>query len=341
MEKIVLPRQQTQKKTNDSIIISSRIDIFRNIDGLIFPDKLPSLDKNLIVEQYQKICEQAFDEDIVFKSLDNLSSTEKKNFYTNLLLFSDVENENESFSVFYAKDASWILAPNENSHFHLYSSDFGLSLKDIYKRLSAVVDIFEEHIHFSFHHDFGYLVPDITYVGNGLSCEVLVNLAGLEFNGSIVDLQKVCEESRLQLTPLTNYPHEKFFIVSNSTSFGISDQDLISNLMEFLQKLNETELQARKAITEKQEDRDFFAAQIMQILSKKSISYNESLEFIAIVDMLHKIMYKITDRTLWLEQIYRLQNNSDLFNLIENIEEINEIRMKLLTQIFNNTIVTK
>ncbi|MGL4389175.1 MAG: hypothetical protein ACRCTJ_07275 [Brevinema sp.] len=342
MEKIILPRYNTQKKTTESIVISSRIDILRNIDGLVFPNKLPDYEKKLIVDQYQKICIQEFGNEIIYKSLEDCSYNEKKNLYANLLLYEDEQEIIEdNFSLFYPKDGSWIIAPNYGSHFHIYSSDFGLSLKEIYKRLSHIVDVFEEHIHFSFHHEFGYLVADTNLLGNGLSCQVVLNLAGLELSGYISDLQKVCDESRFSLTPLTSYAHEKLFILTNKTSFGISEHELISTFITFLQKLQETELNARKEITEKRDDKDFFASQVIQILSKKTISYHESLEFIAIIDMLHKIMYKYVDKTLWLEQIYRLQSSSTIFNNIKTIDEIDELRMKILTQVFNNTIISK
>ncbi|MGL4562095.1 MAG: hypothetical protein ACRCV0_07415 [Brevinema sp.] len=336
MEKIILPRHISQKTTTNNIVISSQVDIFRNINGLLFPDKMENYEKKLLAEEYKKILLNDNKCEIVVKDLSELSDIQKQNLSSEMLLSDDFIEKNSV--LFHQKDGSWILLPNEISHFHLYSTDFGLTIKNIYKRLVPILELFEEQIDFAFHNDFGYLTSDIAHIGNGLSCKILLNLAGLELSGCITELIQICEESRFTLIPFTDCVHEKFFILINNTAFGISEHDQLAHTNLFVQKLTELELKTRKEILDKEEDIEFFVSQIQQILSKESICYHETLEFIAIVDMLNQVIYHIRDRNLWLEQIYRLTNSSNIFNNLDNLEEIDTCRLKLITQIFNSTI---
>lgn len=340
MEKIILPRITSYKASQyDSIVVSSQINIFRNIDGLLFPNKLSDIEQQMIIEEYKKILNSINNSDIIIQKISELSSTEKYSLASDILI-SEEFIENDSY-FFCQKDASWILLPNHYAHFNLYSVDFGFHIKEIYQRLNSIAEIFEENIHFAFHEDFGYITSKIEHLGNGINCQLLLNLSGLELSGKISDLIDVCADSRLILTPFTKDPHSKLYILQNSTSFGISEKNLLSHFHNFISKLQSLELEARKELLEKKEDKEFFIAQVYEMLSKNSLSYNETIELISIIDMINKHIYKISDRILWLEQIYRLKDNSSIFYPVNDTEEINSFRTKIIKQIFNNIVVKK
>jgi len=339
MEKIIFPKYKRTRYTNkEAIIVSSRVCISRNIDALAFPAFLSCNEKISIEKEFHKLLNKLNDSNIISHSIKDLDDKIKNELISDLLITNEFKEFGDIF--FSYKNGNWILLPNEKDHFHIFSIEFGLQLKEIYKQLQDILMYFDDHIHFAFHSDFGYINSHSDNSGNCLSLSVLLNLCGLELQGEISELITLCSETGYHLQPLTGKKDSKYYYLKNQGSFGISELEHITKMMDFIQKIQNTELVARYNILEKTEDRDFFSAQLLHILSQESISYNDTTEFIALIEML-KPIYRITNREQWQEQLFRLQDNSSIFSGLQNIDEINHYRLNILNQLFINIIKLK
>ena len=340
MEKIVLPlsRSQTSSSKNN-IIISSRVCIARNIDALTFPEKLSIEEKILIENQFSTLLHDLYTDQIVSTDIKTLESVNK------FQLMSDLNITNhflESGHTFFAKkDGKWILLPNEYDHLRVFSIEFGQHLKEIYKNINSLLLSLDSHIHFAYTPEFGFATSDINYAGNGLYLSLLLNLTGLELQGSIPSLIKTCEETGYKLSPYTSHPNSGLFLLQNTGSFGISELDHIDHIIQFTQIIQSSELLAKKEILADNENIELFVSQINQLLAQDLLSYAEMSYIISLVDFLDKSIYSIRDKTLWLEQLFRLQNYSSIFSHISNFEEFNNYRALLIKHIFAQQVQLK
>lgn len=340
MEKIVLPLLRTQTSTSkNNIIISSRVCIVRNIDALNFPEKLSTEEKRLIENKISTLLHDLYTDQIVSTDIKKLESVHK------FQLMSDLNITNhflENGHVFFAKkDGKWILLPNEYNHFYIFSIEFGQHLKEIYKNINSLLLSLDSHIHFAYTPEFGFSTSDINFAGNGLYLSLLLNLTGLELQGTIPSLIKTCEETGYKLTPYTTHPNSGLFLLQNTGSFGISELDHIDHMTQLTQIIQSSELLAKKELLEDTENIELLISQITQLLAQDSLSYIDMSYIITLVDFFDKSIYSICDRNLWLEQLFRLQNYSSIFSHISNFEELNTYRAQLLKHLYTQLVQLK
>lgn len=339
MEKIILPKHRTTHFSNkEEIIVSSRVCISRNIDGLVFPSYLPPIEREKIEQEFGKILTALDDPLIIFNPIKELTVMQKEELACNLVITDEFKEFGNIF--FSYKNGDWILLANEKDHFRIFSIEFGLRLKEIYKQLLNILIYFDNQIHFAFHPEFGYINSFADHSGNGLSLSILLNLCGLELQGKIPELVNTCQEMGYYLHPLTGKKDSKYFYLKNRGSFGISELEHIQHMISLIQKIQKLEISARTDLLKTKEDKEFFTAQILQILSQSSVDYNDATEFIALIEML-KPIYKIINRERWQEQLFRLQNGSSIFLGLNNVKEIDQYRANILNQLFISLVRLK
>ncbi|MGL4367663.1 MAG: hypothetical protein ACRCTQ_05240 [Brevinemataceae bacterium] len=340
MEKIILPKSCYPSRSlfKNKIFISSKIAISRNIDALMFPDHLSSHEKHIISQEIQKIISLINDSSIITYNLSSFDSETKKTILSNILIYNEDNVEN----IFFAKkNADWILIPNYKDHLHFFSIDFQCSLKEIYKRLESIVIEFDKHIHFAFSEELGFLTSQLYNTGNGLSLSILVNLAGLELQGKIHHITQTSKETGYTIIPWSFSANSKLFLLQNTTSFGISETEQLQQLLKFLDRLQNSELQARTEILNSPGNLELFAAQVIETTSKQELSYDDILEFIALIDMLDKKLYKINNKEQWYKYIFTLRN--PVSQTIQSSDENNQdyFRAKQICQAFYELVIPR
>lgn len=339
MERIVLPRHRMLGvSTRNANVISSRVCIARNIDALAFPFKLSSNERSLL-ENHLQVLLQEIEPNIISCNIKTLTPTQKLQLKSDLIITNHFLESGETY--FAKNDGSWIILPNEKDHIHIFSIDYGHSLKEIYKRLTSILLALDPHIHYAYSSEFGFTTSEINYTGNGLYLSLLINLIGLEIQGVIPDIMNICEEMGYRLSSYDGQNHCGLYFLQNIGSFGISEQDHIEHITQTLQKIQNHEHLARKELLDDNESVEMTVTQITQLLKQPELNYRDCLHTITMVELLYKKVYNISNRQLWQEQIFRLHNHSSIFTHISNFEECNHYRSKLLNQIFSQIIRLK
>lgn len=140
---------------------------------------------------------------------------------------------------------------NEEDHLRLQALRNGLQLDEAWRRVDELDDRVGSELPYAFHHDFGFLTSCPTNVGTGLRASVLVHLPGLVLTKEI---QKVLEGiSQVGLTYRGLYGEGSevvgnFFQVSNQTTLGKSEEELIDHLGKIVGQVIQYEKQARAVL---------------------------------------------------------------------------------------------
>ena len=339
MERIVLPRYRSAKSpVKDTIVISSRVCIARNIDAIVFPATLAPSKKRMIEESLLSLL-QEIEPELTHINIKNLTPTQCLQLKSDLVITNHFLEHGESY--FAKKDGSWIVLPNNKDHIQIFSIDYGSSLKEIYKRLNSVLLSLDSHIHYAYSSEFGFLTRDLSYAGNGLYLSLLVNLVGLEMQGTLPAFTGVFKEMGYTLSPYDGQVNNSFYYLQNIGSFGISELDHIDHMNKTLQKLQNSEHIARKEIFSDSESSELLITQIIDLLQQTELNYSECIQVIALVELFNNNIYTILNPELWQEQIFRLHNHSPIFTHIADFEECNHHRAKLLNQVFNHIVQKK
>ncbi|HKP76789.1 MAG TPA: protein arginine kinase [Longimicrobiaceae bacterium] len=156
-------------------------------------------------------------------------------------------------------DAALLLAPgravsvmvNEEDHLRLQSLLGGFRLRDAWKATERLDDELGARLPFAFHTEFGYLTSCPTNVGTGLRASVLMHLPGLVLTQEINKVLQGIAQVGLTFRGLYGEGSEvvgNFFQISNQTTLGKTEEDLIDHLQRIVQQVVHYETQARAVL---------------------------------------------------------------------------------------------
>jgi protein arginine kinase len=158
-----------------------------------------------------------------------------------------------------ASDAAIILAAteplsvmvNEEDHLRIQSFLGGFRLRDAWRSIDRLDDELGSHLPYAFHAEFGYLTSCPTNVGTGLRASVLMHLPALVLTQEIGKVLQGIAQVGLTFRGLYGEGSEvvgNFFQISNQTTLGKSEEDLIDHLQRIVQKVVQYETDARAVL---------------------------------------------------------------------------------------------
>jgi protein arginine kinase len=140
---------------------------------------------------------------------------------------------------------------NEEDHLRLQSFLGGFRLRDAWRSIDRLDDELGSHLPYAFHSEFGYLTSCPTNVGTGLRASVLMHLPGLVLTQEIGKVLQGIAQVGLTFRGLYGEGSEvvgNFFQISNQTTLGKSEEDLIDHLQRIVQKVVQYETDARAVL---------------------------------------------------------------------------------------------
>ena len=140
---------------------------------------------------------------------------------------------------------------NEEDHLRLQALESGVDLSRTWEHIKVVDAELGQQLAFAFHPEFGYLTSCPTNVGTGLRASVFIHLPGLvltkEINKTLHGLTKV----GLTYRGLYGEGSEvvgNFFQLSNQTTLGKSEEELLDHLGKIVQHVMAVEERARQVL---------------------------------------------------------------------------------------------
>ena len=140
---------------------------------------------------------------------------------------------------------------NEEDHLRLQTLVSGFALEDAYRRVDALDRELGQQIPFAFHPEFGYLTSCPTNVGTGLRASVLIHLPGLVLTKEISKVLQGLAQVGLTFRGLYGEGSEvvgNFFQLSNQTTLGKSEPELLDHLGKMVRQVMRYEEQARRVL---------------------------------------------------------------------------------------------
>lgn len=140
---------------------------------------------------------------------------------------------------------------NEEDHLRLQALRSGFDLAATYAAVDRVDDELGQRLAFAFHSEFGYLTSCPTNVGTGLRASVLIHLPGLVLTKEIGRVLQGLGQVGLTFRGLYGEGSEvvgNFFQLSNQTTLGQTERDLLEHLGSMVREVIQYEEQAREVL---------------------------------------------------------------------------------------------
>lgn len=241
---------------DSEIILSTRVRLARNLQGVPFAVRARVEDRLQVLE---RVRDMLADDEVLEGArvweMHDLDPAERKllleRHVVSRELIGPPDGEAPEASALAMGAGSTGMMINEEDHVRLQILRNGLQLEEAWRTVDELDDTVGSRLPYAFHHDFGFLTSCPTNVGTGLRASVLVHLPGLVLTKEI---QKVLEGiSQVGLTYRGLYGEGSevvgnFFQVSNQTTLGKSEEDLIDHLGQIVGQVVHYERQARTVL---------------------------------------------------------------------------------------------
>ena len=142
---------------------------------------------------------------------------------------------------------------NEEDHLRLQSIRSGLRLREAYSLITKIDQQLEKTIPFAFDHELGYLTACPTNLGTGLRASAMLHLPGLVLSDHIGQVIQGIAKLGLAVRGIFGEGTESLghlFQISNQSTLGESEEDIINRLERVILKVSNQERNARLKLIE-------------------------------------------------------------------------------------------
>ena len=240
------------KDKNDGIIISTRIRLARNIDGVPFPNALK--DKTAEARKIKAAVKESSSPlaaQMDYLELDNASDLNKLSRAEEHLV-SPQMLDGDGKAVLISKDNTMSIMLMEEDHIRLQVILGGFRLDEAYSTAAKLDDIIEEKINYAFDEEFGYLTACPTNAGTGLRASVMMHLPGLVLTKNISRIISQVNSLGIEVRGLYGEGTEadgNLYQISNRITMGLSEAEIIERLKKVVNQVAEAETKARDILT--------------------------------------------------------------------------------------------
>jgi protein arginine kinase len=239
-----------------NIVLSTRVRLARNIKGKRFPISAEPEANEEILEEVERASRSSRQlRDVPLIRLDSLRGIECQLLHERHLISRELAgletNGGTRKGAALLTDGSVGLMVNEEDHVRLQCLKSGFALTDAYKDLESLDADMGRQLPFAFHEEFGYLTSCPTNAGTGLRASVLIHLPGLVLTKEIAKVLQGLSQVGLTFRGLYGEGSEvvgNFFQLSNQTTLGKTESELLDHLGDMVRKVIEYEQQARNVL---------------------------------------------------------------------------------------------
>lgn len=245
---------QLDTDATDHIVISSRIRLARNFDGILFTNRndMSSLEKvNTISRGLLQPLKEADGHQYSNINLEQLSERERAILVEKHLMSPALEEKLPYRNLVVSDDASIVIMVNEEDHLRIQSMVSGLRLEVAYERILKIDKTIEEKYPYSFDERFGYLTACPTNVGTGLRASVMLHLPALTISGKITRLIRSIIQLGYSVRGLYGEGSEalgNIYQISNQRTMGTSEEDTIEQLTKIVEGIIAEERKSRQLL---------------------------------------------------------------------------------------------
>lgn len=239
------------------IVLSTRVRLARNLQGYAFGQRARVNDREAVLRQFKGSVGRT--EMLRGGTLLEIPAVAERTrrillerrLVTRELLGTDGAEPERATAVHLSNRDPVSVMVNEEDHLRVQSLLSGLRIQEAWRLVDRLDEELGRELPFAYHPEFGFLTSCPTNVGSGLRASVFMHLPGLVLTKEIGKTLKGLGELGLTFRGLYGEGSEvigNFFQVSNQTTLGRTEEDLIDHLDRIVRKVINDELHARQVL---------------------------------------------------------------------------------------------
>ena len=222
------------------IVISSRIRLARNLSDFPFIRKCSTKQRTQIAAAVQLAfdrCEIGTEAEYI--DVSKLGDLDRQFLMERQLISHELSDAEGTRAVILDPSERFSIMVNEEDHLRLQVMQSGLDLEHGWSRIDKLDDALEAHLQFAFTSKFGYLTACPTNVGTGLRVSVMLHLPALVATKQIEKVFRALGKINVAVRGLFGEGSQfmgDFYQISNQTTLGKSEGELIRRVQEVVQR---------------------------------------------------------------------------------------------------------
>ena len=255
-----------EKSPQDDIVVSTRIRLARNLEGVPFPSKMTESQKQELKAKVKSAVYESntpYSKSLKFIDMADIPENEIYAMVERHIISPEFAQNPMGGAIILSEDESISIMIGEEDHIRIQVIMGGLNLEKAYDIAESLDSMLYSSLHFAFDSNLGYLTECPTNLGTGLRASVMLHLPVTESSGEIPRLSETV--SKIGFTVRGMYGEgskssASLYQVSNQVTLGLSEKNAIENLKIITTQLIEKEQSARQSLNKiKLEDTVFRA----------------------------------------------------------------------------------
>lgn len=276
------------------VVLCTRIRLARNFSKYPFPLKQTEQSGQAVLADMSAFCKDH--SNLKFYDLQDLAPLDKQALVEKHLISPEhSKDDHQHRGLAVNEDGSISIMINEEDHLRIQCFAPGLNLQELWQRATLLDDQIESYFDYAFDEKLGYLTCCPTNLGNGMRASVMMHLPGLALTKrlSILDqlgnfgmtVRGIFGEGSQSLGDL--------YQISNQSTIGQSEQDILTNLKSVTQQIIKEERNARNFL--KEHNRLQLSDRVWRaygaLANARYMSSREALELISLVRLGYSLGY--------------------------------------------------
>ncbi len=249
------PSELTDSSSSKTaIVLMTRVRLARNLAGTPFPGWAKAAQREKIFET----CRTALAATSPMKrslniSITDLSELEKQVLVERHLISRELSGAKQGSGVVISKDQAYSVMINEEDHLRIQVLRSGFQMKKTWNSINDLDTALESHLDFAFTPALGYLTACPTNLGTGMRASAMMHLPALVISNQMEKIVRAVNQLGMVVRGLFGEGSDasgSIFQISNQTTLGESEEEIIKRLSSVLQSIVEHELNAREKLLE-------------------------------------------------------------------------------------------
>jgi len=237
-----------------AIVLMTRVRLARNLAGKSFPGWAKEKERTTIMEA----CREAVVATPQMKrslstTVDELSELEKQILVERHLISRELSGAKSGAGVIISKDQAFSVMINEEDHLRIQTLRAGFQLKKTWNAINDLDTALEDKLDYAFSPTLGYLTACPTNLGTGMRASAMMHLPALVISSQMEKVVRAVNQLGMVVRGLFGEGSDasgSIFQISNQTTLGESEEDIIKRLGSVLNSIVEHELNARDRLME-------------------------------------------------------------------------------------------
>ena len=237
-----------------AIVLMTRVRLARNVAGHSFPGWAKSAQREEIFAACRNAVSSAPQMKKSFNlTIGELSDLEKQILVERHLISRELSEAKTGAGVIISKDQAFSVMLNEEDHLRIQVLRSGFQLKKAWNAINDLDSAIEENLDYAFSPTLGYLTACPTNLGTGMRGSAMMHLPALVISNQMEKVVRAVNQLGMVVRGLFGEGSDasgSIFQISNQTTLGEAEEEIIKRLNSVLQSIIEHELNAREKLLE-------------------------------------------------------------------------------------------